>query len=172
MERILNHRRHGRSRQLQYFIKWKGYPESDNMWEPADQVHAPDLLKAYHRSNPLVDKRKPATAVNHIPPFYPTRLPQLLPSPCLPKVPPTLVAKTMLPSRSHRLPLPSPSPPRHSISFSATFPISMSSHLGGYWAELSVPCGKTRRPTIARRCAYASRFISKRSICFFPLNLA
>ena len=30
VEQILNHRCHGRSRRLQYFIKWKGYPESDN----------------------------------------------------------------------------------------------------------------------------------------------
>jgi hypothetical protein len=53
VERIINHRRHGRSRVLQYFVKWKGYPESDNTWEPADQVHAPELLKGYHRKNPL-----------------------------------------------------------------------------------------------------------------------
>jgi len=38
---------------LQYFIKWKGYPKSDNTWEPADQIHAPELLKAYYRQNPL-----------------------------------------------------------------------------------------------------------------------
>jgi len=33
---------------LQYLIKWKGYPHSDNTWEPASQVHAPELTKAYH----------------------------------------------------------------------------------------------------------------------------
>ena len=53
VERIVNHRRHGRARQLQYLIKWKGYPESDNTWEPADQVHAPELIKLYHRHSPL-----------------------------------------------------------------------------------------------------------------------
>jgi hypothetical protein len=36
VERVVNHRHHGRNRMLQYFIKWKGYPESDNTWEPAD----------------------------------------------------------------------------------------------------------------------------------------
>jgi len=45
---ILNHRCHGRSRTLQYLIKWKGYPHSDNTWEPADQVYAPNLTKSYH----------------------------------------------------------------------------------------------------------------------------
>ena len=53
VERIVNHQRHGRARQLQYLIKWKGYPESDNTWEPADQVHAPELIKLYHRHSLL-----------------------------------------------------------------------------------------------------------------------
>ncbi len=48
VERIVAHRVFGRSKRLQYLIKWKGYPESDNSWEPADQVHAPDLVKHYH----------------------------------------------------------------------------------------------------------------------------
>ena len=48
VERIVNHRRHGRARRLQYLIKWKGYPESDNTWEPADQIHALELIKLYH----------------------------------------------------------------------------------------------------------------------------
>src|SRR6266436_3675674 len=48
VERIVAHRTFGRSKSLQYLIKWKGYPESDNSWEPSDQVHAPDLVKYYH----------------------------------------------------------------------------------------------------------------------------
>ncbi len=47
VERIVAHRKFGRSKRLQYLIKWKGYPESDNTWEPADQVHAPQLVKHY-----------------------------------------------------------------------------------------------------------------------------
>ncbi len=38
---IRSHRHHGRRRQLQYLVKWKGYPESDNTWEPEDHVQAP-----------------------------------------------------------------------------------------------------------------------------------
>jgi chromodomain-containing protein len=53
VEHIINHRHFSRARTLQYLIKWKGYPEADNMWEPADQVHAPDLITTYHQSNPL-----------------------------------------------------------------------------------------------------------------------
>jgi len=53
VEAIINHRRHGRRRQLQYLIKWKGYPSSDNTWEATQDVHADDLVKGYHRRHPL-----------------------------------------------------------------------------------------------------------------------
>jgi chromodomain-containing protein len=43
VEHVVNHQFKGRSRQLQYFVKWKGYPKSDNTWEPASAVPAPDL---------------------------------------------------------------------------------------------------------------------------------
>jgi hypothetical protein len=53
VECIISHRQHGRSKQLQYLIKWVGYPHHDNTWEPANQVHAPNLVKNYHHGNPL-----------------------------------------------------------------------------------------------------------------------
>src|SRR5258707_321242 len=57
VEHLVNHRRHGRSRTLQYFVKWKGYPESDNTWEPVQNIHAPDLVLKYHRRYPLQHKK-------------------------------------------------------------------------------------------------------------------
>src|SRR5258707_9539933 len=57
VERVINHRHAGRARTLPYLIKWKGDPEADNTWEPADQVHAPQLVKTYHQQHPLEDKR-------------------------------------------------------------------------------------------------------------------
>ena len=62
VEQIRNHQLHRHSRMLQYLIKWQGYPESDNTWEPADQVYAPDLLQEYHKCWPLKSikgKQKP-----------------------------------------------------------------------------------------------------------------
>jgi hypothetical protein len=51
-------RSHQRNRhKLQYLIKWKGYPESDNMWEPVDNVQALLLIRKYHETHPLEDKR-------------------------------------------------------------------------------------------------------------------
>jgi len=53
VEAIINHRHHGRWRQLQYLIKWKDYPSADNTWEAAEDVHADELVKEYHRHHPL-----------------------------------------------------------------------------------------------------------------------
>src|SRR6266851_2016701 len=47
VETIRSHQRHGKKRQLQYLIKWKGYPKSDNTWEPVDHVQASQLVKEY-----------------------------------------------------------------------------------------------------------------------------
>jgi Chromo (CHRromatin Organisation MOdifier) domain len=49
VEQIHSHRTWGWCKILQYLIKWKGYPESDNTWEDADQVHVPNLIKLYHQ---------------------------------------------------------------------------------------------------------------------------
>src|SRR6267142_427528 len=53
VETIRKHRRFGRNERLQYLLKWRGYPESDNSWEPIEQLHAPRLLKEYHSRHPL-----------------------------------------------------------------------------------------------------------------------
>ena len=45
-EAILSHKRLGRG--YTYLIKWKGYPSSDNSWEPEwNIVNAPELLSPY-----------------------------------------------------------------------------------------------------------------------------
>ena len=53
VEAIVNHRLYGKTKTLQYLLKWKGYPHADNTWEPADQVHyAPVLVESYPRKTP------------------------------------------------------------------------------------------------------------------------
>src|SRR6267142_2495354 len=49
VEEILNSRRY--RRKLQYLIKWKGYSDAHNSWEPKENVNAPALLAAYHEQN-------------------------------------------------------------------------------------------------------------------------
>ena len=55
VENIVNHRFHGQTRVLQYLVHWKGYPDADDSWEPAEQVHAPVLVARYHWRRPLGD---------------------------------------------------------------------------------------------------------------------
>ena len=49
---IHSHRYFGRNKKLQFLIRWKGYTPSDDTWEPADSVHAPDLIKEYKQRTP------------------------------------------------------------------------------------------------------------------------
>ena len=53
IERIISHRRYGKAQRLQYLIKWKGFPDSDNEWVDPAHMHASDLVSKYHRKHPL-----------------------------------------------------------------------------------------------------------------------
>ena len=52
VESIKAHCYFGQNKRLQFLIWWKGYPESDNTWEPANSVHALDLVKEYKQRTP------------------------------------------------------------------------------------------------------------------------
>src|SRR6266851_7122962 len=67
-------------RKLQYLIKWKGYPESDNTWEPTDNICAPQLTKKYHVTHPLEDKRTTVQARTISPTSQPTWLLDVAPA--------------------------------------------------------------------------------------------
>jgi hypothetical protein len=51
VEQVLDSRRHGRGKKLQYLLKWRGYSQAHDSWEPAEQVHAPELVDKFHREN-------------------------------------------------------------------------------------------------------------------------
>ena len=53
VEQIKVHWNFSRSKCLQYLIKWKGYPKSDNTWENATDIHASEITKEYHKHHPL-----------------------------------------------------------------------------------------------------------------------
>jgi Chromo (CHRromatin Organisation MOdifier) domain len=66
VEQVLDSRRVGRKKHLQYLLKWKGYSEAHNSWEPADQVHATELIENYHKKKPATVKgiRRAVTEAN------------------------------------------------------------------------------------------------------------
>jgi Chromo (CHRromatin Organisation MOdifier) domain len=52
VEQVLASRLYGRWKKLQYLIRWKGYSHAHDSWASVDDVHAPDLVQAFHRDNP------------------------------------------------------------------------------------------------------------------------
>jgi Chromo (CHRromatin Organisation MOdifier) domain len=52
VEQILASRLYGRWKKLQYLIRWKGYSHAHDSWASVDDVHAPDLVQAFHRDHP------------------------------------------------------------------------------------------------------------------------
>jgi hypothetical protein len=52
IKRVVDSRHHGRGGKIQYLIKWKGYPDSENQWVNWDDVNAPELLAEFKERNP------------------------------------------------------------------------------------------------------------------------
>ena len=61
IERILDSRVRGRKRQIQYLVKWVGYPDSDNQWLDADQLTADDAIREFRKRRPDA-----ATHIKHV----------------------------------------------------------------------------------------------------------
>ena len=58
VEEILQSRKFGRGRKVQYLVKWKGYLESENQWVDWDDLHADEVIADFKKRNP--------TAASHI----------------------------------------------------------------------------------------------------------
>jgi Chromo (CHRromatin Organisation MOdifier) domain len=52
VEQVLASRLYGCWKKLQYLICWKGYSHAHDSWESVDDIHAPDLVQAFHQGNP------------------------------------------------------------------------------------------------------------------------
>lgn len=62
VEKILESRRTGRQRKLQYYVRWKGYGRNDDSWEPYDNLgHAQDAIKEFYDSHPKAIRTITAT---------------------------------------------------------------------------------------------------------------
>jgi hypothetical protein len=63
VKKILDSWQFGRRQQLQYLVKWEGYPESDNMWVDKDDVFAEDKVREFKASNPEAETHIRSTDV-------------------------------------------------------------------------------------------------------------
>jgi hypothetical protein len=52
VEQVLSSRHHGKGCKVQYLVKWKGYPDSDNKWVNWDDMHAEEALEDFRKQNP------------------------------------------------------------------------------------------------------------------------
>ena len=58
VDNVLASRRFGRKRTLQYLVKWKGFSEAHNSWEPKWNLgNADQLVKEFHDKNPRAIRR-------------------------------------------------------------------------------------------------------------------
>ena len=60
VEKILDLQHFGRRQKLQYLVKWKGYPDSENQWVDSNDVFTDKVIEEFQLSNsaPLEHKSK------------------------------------------------------------------------------------------------------------------
>ncbi|EDV43050.2 heterochromatin protein 1C [Drosophila ananassae] len=56
VERIIDKRITGEGK-VEYFIKWRGYPSTDNTWEPEENCDCPTLIQRFEESRAKSKKR-------------------------------------------------------------------------------------------------------------------
>ena len=57
VEQILGMKQMGRRHKTHYLVKWKGYPTSDNSWEPEENLNAKELITEFKQSSKLKKTR-------------------------------------------------------------------------------------------------------------------
>ncbi|XP_035222283.1 chromobox protein homolog 3-like isoform X2 [Stegodyphus dumicola] len=62
VEKILDKRINTATNKTEYYLKWKGYPEDDNTWEPVENLDCPDMIREFEeewkRKKELKEKKR------------------------------------------------------------------------------------------------------------------
>ena len=51
VEKIINSRLHGRYKKLQFLVRWKGFPPSEDSWVPESDLFAPELIENFYATH-------------------------------------------------------------------------------------------------------------------------
>ena len=64
VEKILQSHLTPNKKGIQYLVKWLGYPDSENSWEPASNLkNSPDLVMVFHKCYPKMPRPLEARAL-------------------------------------------------------------------------------------------------------------
>ncbi len=155
VKQIVTHRQFRRSKKLQYLTKWKGYPESDNTWEPTDQVHTPLIVKHYQSTAKHQSARKSAhqSAILHVHIKTPQGIPKdLIKCPVIfPASPSNVCQKTSLSKNLPHSndPNSTSTPPSHNLSVTS---ISVTRSAPRTPLTIAASASLTTAPTTTRLC--------------------
>ena len=51
VEKIINSQLHGRYKKLQFLVRWKGFPPSEDSWVPESDLSTPDLIEDFYATH-------------------------------------------------------------------------------------------------------------------------
>ncbi len=156
VEKIMDAQPRGRGRKMHFLVKWKGYPTSDNSWEPRENLHADRLITEYNKkkqeqAEPKKKgvKSRRARTEEIIPSHFQNH--HLLSSHSkIMSARSAPIVSSSTPSTPVSM---SPSTPREATSSSATSPttprsmaLMASSNLPSYWQFGLIHCGQCQLP--------------------------